>query len=77
MIVYLESSKVAYLLLTLKEISCMITSGALWRAKRAQRSIMVRKFGYLSILEILVITCPLTPARSTNCPSVPQAYQCK
>ena len=45
----------------------MITSGALRRAKRAQRSIMVRKFGHLPIPKILVITCPLTPARPTVC----------
>ena len=43
----------------------MITSGALRRAKRPQRSIMVRKFGHLPIPKILVITCPLTTARST------------
>ena len=48
----------------------MITSGALRRAKRAQRSIMVRRFGHLSIPEILVITCPLTPARPLDRPSV-------
>ena len=46
----------------------MINSGALRRAKRAQRSIMVRKFGHIPIPEILVITCPLTPARSTDRP---------
>ena len=49
----------------------MITSGALRSAKRAQRSIMVRKFGYLPIPEI-VIRDP-TPDR----PSAPQVYQCK
>ena len=46
----------------------MFNSGALRRAKRAQRSIMVRKFGHIPIPEILVITCPLTPARSTDRP---------
>ena len=48
----------------------MITSGAVRRAKRAQRSIMVRKFGHLPIPEILVITCPLTPARPSARPGV-------
>ena len=48
----------------------MITSGALRGAKRAQRSITVRKFGHLPIPEILVITCPLTPARPSARPGV-------
>ena len=53
----------------------MITSGALRRAKRAQRSIMVRKFGHLPIPEILVITCPLTPARPPARPTVRQHHR--
>ena len=48
----------------------MITSGALRRPKRAQRSIIVRKFGHLSIPEILVITSPLTPARPPARPTI-------
>ena len=57
----------------------MITSGALRRAKRAQRIIMVRKFGHLPIPEILVIKCPLTPARRPARPparpTVPQHHR--
>ena len=48
----------------------MITSGALRRAKRGQRSIMLRKFGHLPIPEILVMACPLRPARTPSRPTV-------